>query len=769
MKQICVIYENCQDNYDAILDNQQTLEQLFGDLVSVKNYDVYELQEEEILEGDAFLISNQMLLSSLRHHILDYKKVILMERSIQKHAMPEIMKIPADEDTLVVNDSYASSSDTTYQLYELGINHLNLIPYDSALEASGIYRSLRYAITTGESSYVPPYIPNIIDLSYRIIGASTILRLINLLQLDMDRMLYKLNPYMNSFAMADLGYHSNYRDSFLKNMMLDLIVKDSNDAILVVTDTWRHVYSNEQAGRILHLQITGDLMLPGYIDDDLEASLRKWEDNSLVDIQGEQYVVHKTPLYMSDELTGYCFTFQGEKNLRQMEINLNSHLRKKGLYAQHTFHDIIHTSKIMDDCISLARQAADTDHTVLIRGESGTGKELLAQSIHNYSSRKYQPFVAINCAALPESLLESQLFGYEEGSFTGAQKKGKAGLFEQAHLGTIFLDEIGDISPNLQSQLLRVLQEKQIMRIGSDKVINLDVRIIAATNQPLEERIHDGSFRSDLFYRLNVIPLEIPALRDRSEDILPLFHTFLGNAFQELSTSMIQQLKRYSWPGNVRQLENAAVYFKTFHTFPKYLDNAFLEDVDDDGVEHEQMPNGEAYSDRFTAGASNGLREISTSGMTGGFAGAGNFGGAGGGSAASGSSAALGNGFARGFNANGFGATASSTGMAGGAGNFVGAGSSQQNPSNHGSLGNAKNIDAILLALIEESTEPFHGIGRTSLLQKLSSYGISISDGKLRVVLSKLEDDGLITVARGRCGCQITDAGREKLFSNTVE
>ncbi len=680
MKHICVIYENCTQNYAAIQHNQSILEELFGDLALVRNYDLHDLNEGEIMEGDAFIISNQELFSLLRHHIRDYKKVILMDRSIQKQAMPELMKIPAETDTLVVNDTYITSADTTYQLYEIGINHLNLIPYDSTLEHTGIYRNIQHAVTTGEVSYVPSYIKNVINLQYRVISFATILRLVNLLELDRNRLLQKLIPYMNSIAMVDLGFHDNYRDSFLKNQMLDQIVKDSEEAILVVTDLYQHVYSNEQADRILHLQMTDDMVLSGYIDSTLEHALKNWEDNTLVELNEEQYVIQKTPLYMMEELIGYCFTFQGEKTLRQMEINLNSHLRQKGLYAQHTFQDIIHTSAIMDQCISLAQQAAVTDHTILIRGESGTGKELLAQSIHNYSPRKNQPFVAINCAALPESLLESQLFGYEEGSFTGAQKKGKAGLFEQAHLGTIFLDEIGDISPNLQSQLLRVLQEKQIMRIGSDKIISVDVRIIAATNQPLEERIRDGSFRSDLFYRLNVIPLEIHPLRRRREDILPLLHNFLGNSYQEITQTAAQQLEQYDWPGNVRQLENAAIYFKTFHAFPAYL-NSEPEDF--------AAPQNLSALPSFPAPA----------------------------------------------------------------------------VPVHGTV---QELNQLLLHLIAEATEPFHGIGRTGLLQQLSSHGISISDGKLRDVLAQLEAEGLITVSRGRRGCQITEAGRQMISSGTV-
>ena len=181
----------------------------------------------------------------------------------------------------------------------------------------------------------------------------------------------------------------------------------------------------------------------------------------------------------------------------------------------------------MEDCIQHAKAAAATEYTVLIIGESGTGKELIAQAIHNDSQRKNRPFVGVNCAAIPENLLESELFGYVGGAFTGADKNGKIGYFERANHGTIFLDEIGDVSPAMQAKLLRVIQERQIMRVGSDRVIDLDVRIIAATNKNLLEAVEKERFREDLYYRLNVLQIKMPPLRARKEDIAVLLEYFL--------------------------------------------------------------------------------------------------------------------------------------------------------------------------------------------------------------------------------------------------
>lgn len=239
----------------------------------------------------------------------------------------------------------------------------------------------------------------------------------------------------------------------------------------------------------------------------------------------------------------------------------------------------------MKEAVKLAKKAAKSDYAVMVRGESGTGKELFAQAIHNYSDRKTQPFLAINCAAVPEQLLESELFGYVGGSFTGALKEGKKGLFENANNGTIFLDEIGDMPINLQSKLLRVIQEKQISRLGSHEVMDIDVRLIAATHKDLSQQIELGQFRADLYYRLNVIPVEIPALRERREDIVDLLKLFVEKEVS-VSQQCYEMLENYPWNGNVRELQNAANYIQlmignqktiTLEYLPNYIKQYFLE------------------------------------------------------------------------------------------------------------------------------------------------------------------------------------------------
>lgn len=273
----------------------------------------------------------------------------------------------------------------------------------------------------------------------------------------------------------------------------------------------------------------------------------------------------RQPILENGRIIGSIGTLQDVAKIEKLEHKYRF-LQTRGLVAKHTFADIIGSSVTMQETIRLAKAYAGFDSTVLIEGETGTGKEIFAQSIHNASPRRSGPFVAVNCATLSESLLESELFGYEEGAFTGAKRGGKLGLFELAHKGTIFLDEINQLPMQLQAKVLRVIQEKVVLRLGGERVIPVDVRILAATNENLKEKIKAGKFRDDLYYRINVLNLSLPPLRKRREDIPLLVEHFL-NMFAEthgkkkcdpaeLVEELVEITQGYDWPGNVRELAN---------------------------------------------------------------------------------------------------------------------------------------------------------------------------------------------------------------------
>lgn len=571
MKKVAIFYRD-RKNSHAISYIENNLYSVFKDYITVENYYLNELQKGEIVKADAYLVLYENMLYYLTNHIKEFSKVIIIQRSIQKSRLKEILSIPTGSDVLVINDSKESTLQTVYMIYELGISHLNLLPYDDNLYKQGAYSHIQTAIITyGLEPLVPPHIKNIVNIQNREIRFDTFIRLMDILDLDHPIIRRNLIRKVHNDVEPNINIKNSYLENYLKEQMLNRVVDNSLSAVILLDKNFKLVYYNEKAYSLFRIELKSDFKQMRILPDNL--LLGPDFKNELVSIRNENYLVEKTTIMLIDEIIGYCITLQNEKNLRDAEIILSNKLKNRGLYARYTFDDIIHESDSMKKCIEIAKKVSLSDDTILIRGESGTGKELLAQSIHNYSGRKNGPFVAVNCAALPESLLESELFGYERGAFTGARKDGKIGLFEQAHHGTIFLDEIGDIPPKLQARLLRVIQERQIMRIGSDKVINIDVRIIAATNKNLEKQMMEGNFRSDLFYRLNVIEIFIEPLRKRRKDILPLLKSFLGKLYDTITEKDKQMLLNYNWPGNIRELKNVASYFKLLGFFPAYIYN----------------------------------------------------------------------------------------------------------------------------------------------------------------------------------------------------
>lgn len=274
-------------------------------------------------------------------------------------------------------------------------------------------------------------------------------------------------------------------------------------------------------------------------------------------------VTNRVPIGLEGQVQGVVTTFQEVDKIQSAEQKIRKTLFSRGLFARYSFDDILTEDYYMKRIVTLAKKYAQTDATMLLLGESGTGKELFAQSIHRQSPRRTEAFVAVNCSALPGQLLESELFGYVEGAFTGAKKGGKRGLFELAHNGTIFLDEIGDMDKEMQLRLLRVLEEKQVMRLGSDSIIPVNARVIAATNTDLWQEAMNGNFRLDLYYRLNVLSIKLPPLRERKHDIALLADWFLkkycvqyGKDIKALPKTILEIFERHEWRGNIRELKN---------------------------------------------------------------------------------------------------------------------------------------------------------------------------------------------------------------------
>lgn len=347
------------------------------------------------------------------------------------------------------------------------------------------------------------------------------------------------------------------------------IIDAASDGIIAVDEKGNITAINGQASSLLKLgeqEVMGrpitQLIDNIHISDVLTTQRPVYDQ--LTQVGKARYLISCQPIIMEGMVIGAVSTLRDFSRVMRSEQVVRRSL-SKGHVAKYQLDSLIHESPAMHSILNLSRKYAGTDSTILIMGETGTGKEIFVHGMHNLSKRAKQPFVSINCAALPEQLLESELFGYEEGAFTGSKKGGKAGKFEIAHNGTIFLDEIDSTPDAMQTRLLRVLQEKEVMRVGGDRVIPVDVRVIAAAGRDLNIAVQEGKFRSDLFYRLNVLRLQIPPLRNRREDI-PLLLDFFIRLFSDLHNltpilipeEYTQRLTAYSWPGNVRQLRNFA-------------------------------------------------------------------------------------------------------------------------------------------------------------------------------------------------------------------
>lgn len=355
--------------------------------------------------------------------------------------------------------------------------------------------------------------------------------------------------------------------------MLEAIINSSNDAISVVDENGTGLMVNPAYTKLTGLNSDQIIGQPATADISEGESIHMQVLRTKKPVRGarlklgphkKDVIVNVAPVIVDGELKGSIGVIHDVSELNRLSSQLQ-HAQKRlaTLEATYSFSEIVGTSKEMAFAIEQAKRGAKTSFPILLLGETGTGKELFAHAIHNESERKGQPFVRVNCAALTETLLESELFGYEQGAFSGALKSGKKGLFEEAEHGSIFLDEIGEMSPNTQAKLLRVLQEQEIVRVGGTKPIPIHVRVIAATNVDLEGAIREKRFREDLYYRLNKLPIRIPPLRERLSDLPALIDHLLrklnldyGHNIQSISKLVLSRFEGYYWPGNVRELEN---------------------------------------------------------------------------------------------------------------------------------------------------------------------------------------------------------------------
>ncbi|MEL7606450.1 MAG: sigma 54-interacting transcriptional regulator [Sedimentibacter saalensis] len=383
---------------------------------------------------------------------------------------------------------------------------------------------------------------------------------------------YALGMIASSARAISIGYEAEKINKAIveKNKYESAIVETLTDGVLTVDKDGFVTYLNQVGAEILCVNreksigkhISNVVDFKPVVLDVLKTG-KGYIDKEFLLTNAAGIKIHfiKTAVPIKDGNGNVVTVVDTFRKIKRVNKFLNE---MTGAYANFNFEDIIGSSSKLQDCINTAKAAAGSLSNVLITGESGTGKELIAHSIHNYSDRRKQPFVSINCGAIPRELLESELFGYEPGSFTGASTKGRIGKFELADGGTIFLDEIGEMPMDMQVKLLRVIQDRKLTRVGGNSVFDLDVRIIAATNKNLLDLCKKGIFREDLYYRINVLHVNLPSLRERKEDIHELIRHFikkvsnyLNKTVNDISPGAMKKILSYSWPGNIRELENA--------------------------------------------------------------------------------------------------------------------------------------------------------------------------------------------------------------------
>jgi len=566
MKTIAVVSDSRIRN-DRPNDVADTIEkniiEVFADTVKVSKYYIDELTPNININEDLILIMAGSRAIKIRNNVAEQKNIILARRTFLKGGLEQLYKITEGSDVLVVNDNIETVLDCVSSLYNIGIKHVNLIAYEPGKD----FHHINYAISPSEMDLIPEYISNVYNVESRVMDIPTMLLIMSRLGIDNKNIQQNLYHYYQKIFSVNESITENYNNLMTRTEELDNMLDLSHDAIVLTDPDGCVLIHNKKFNEIFDVpgSVVGQDLHDIVSDIDMTDYYKDNYHNDLISFKKKYLNLEKKNIVHFNKEKRMYFSFQEVTYIKKLEQNLTHKLRQKGQIAKYTFDDIVTESKIIKDIINRSERIAKTDLTVLITGESGTGKEVLAQAIHNASDRCNQPFIAINGAAIPDNLLESELFGYVSGSFTGALKQGKKGLFEMANNGTIFLDEIGDMPMHLQSKLLRVLQERQITPIGSDQIIDIDVRVIAATHKNPVELIDVGTFRKDLFYRLNVFPLELPPLRKRIDDIPLLLAEFTNHNFT-FSDDCLCHLMSYKWPGNIRELHNVSNYVSTVET-----------------------------------------------------------------------------------------------------------------------------------------------------------------------------------------------------------
>ena len=537
----------------------EQLNQLLGDIVQLESYATDNGIDKQFRDS-IVLLTSPLIAAQCNDHVDRSCTVIPARRSLNFACLDRLYELPEGDPVCVVNDTAETAAEVIEMLKLLGFTQHSYALYYPGATAPP--ENGPYIVTPGETALIPPGNYRIIDIGPRVLDISTIVEVLQALNLLAEKAYQASAKYLEKIIVLGRELHHSNRNTLASNEFLSTLFDSVGDGILSYTEEGTIRLLNPSASRILGMAVGASLFLESRdLNQKLHAFLTEDAlDDYLLTIDESMYLFSKR--FIPSNRT-YLLTIKNIRERINLENSLKKELKRQGHIAKHSFNSLIARSECMEVLKKKAEKLAASEFSILIHGESGTGKELFASAVHNASKRKNGPYLAVNFSALPDELIESELFGYEEGAFTGARKGGKAGLFELADQGTLFLDEIGDISPKIQSRLLRVLQEKEVLKLGGTRNIPVNARIVAATNKDLFEMVRRGEFREDLYYRLKKLTLTVPPLRERKEDILPLLRHFLiqkNGAGLKLTSEATRHLEAYDWPGNVRELENTVEY-----------------------------------------------------------------------------------------------------------------------------------------------------------------------------------------------------------------
>ena len=546
---------------NTITNLKNDLNYIFRDVIEIDWYFLEDDHLDSSINANLILFTSPIYYYMARDIISSVADVIIMNRTISREGYQKLMNLKDKKEAMLVNRTLEMAVETISQIRALGIRHINLVPvYPQMAKVP----ELDTAITPDHVSSVPQNVKHIVNIGNRKLDISTIMDITAKLDININEIQDRLNDYVRQIVPISTGLNRAIKMKNEVEKALEIILSINDKAILIADINSILLKKNEAADNIFELSDSKTIKKQIYEILDFPHVLNTGETKKdfMITYNDKNIIVSNYPIIFNSTLQGAIAVCEEFVDFERKHQKMKKKLIEKGHIAKYTFEDIISESSVMKSLKNKCRKISSIDSTAIILGESGTGKEMFSQAIHNNSIRKDGPFVAINCSNLSSNLLESELFGYEEGSFTGALKGGNKGLFEIAHGGTIFLDEIGEMPLNIQAKILRVLEEKEIRRLGGNRVINVDVRIIAATNKDLRDLVEKKLFRNDLYYRLSTFEVTIPALKERKNDIRILVDRFCreNQYFKNVPEDILLILESYHWPGNVRQLRNAVEY-----------------------------------------------------------------------------------------------------------------------------------------------------------------------------------------------------------------